>query len=161
MIRLLLEHSLHLEAIDVLSTVREEDSLNVEGAYLEGWALYLRAEALESDPSLLETPTLSSENKSISETKQDTDRGTEEATAPMDETEDESPMTAEECFAESMRSLIECAKLFADQEYEDEGIGGHVAELLEGLEKRGVKPAALEGEDWEDVGEDGDGDVTM
>ena len=62
---------------------------------------------------------------------------------------------------------MECAKLFSEQDYPDEGIGAHVAELLESLEQKGVKPAEPEEEDqageegegaWEDVE---DGDVTM
>lgn len=139
--RLLLEHQLHMEALDVLSTAREEDSLEVEAAYLEGWAWFLRAEALLEDPSLLQ--------KSRGE-------------------DDDEPLTADECFAESFRCLLECAKLFTEQEYPDEGIGGHVQELIASLEQRGVKPAVAEEKptegapeeegDWEDV--DG-GDVNM
>ncbi|WVO15441.1 hypothetical protein L204_103099 [Cryptococcus depauperatus] len=117
--RLLLEHSEHLSALDVISTIREEDSLNVEGAYLEGWALYLRAEAINENPALLQAPVSSSE----------------------DNVEREEPMSAEECLSEAMRSLIECAKLYSDEDYLDEGIGSHVAELLEELEKKGVTPA--------------------
>lgn len=175
--RLLLEHSLHLEALDVISTIREEDSLNVEGAYLEGWALYLRAEALEQDPSLLDKPSLSIARQQAPKTTAistnapeigigrgiDAEDGdaldAEKNGQDGEEEEDESPMTAQECYAESMRSLVECAKLYTEQEYEDEGIGGHVAELLEELEKKGIKPAALEGEDGE--WEDDEGDVAM
>ena len=76
-------------------------------------------------------------------------------------------MTADECLSESMASLLECAKLFTEQDYVDEGIGKHVAELLEELEKKGVEPAEPEDEeegaaegDWEDV-QDGQGDVKM
>lgn len=139
--RLLLEHHLYLEALDVLSTAREEDSLEVEAAYLEGWAWYLRAEAVQEDPSLL---------KKASE-------------------DDDEPLTAEECFAESFRCLLECAKLFTEQEYPDEGIGSHVQELIASLEQKGIKPAVSEEKpeaeeggdaegDWEDVQ---DGDVNM
>ncbi|KAK6906066.1 hypothetical protein I203_100048 [Kwoniella mangroviensis CBS 8507] len=130
--RLLLEHSLHLEALDILSTVREEDSLNIEGAYLEGWALYLRAEAIKENPSLLTTTT----------------------TIKAEDGEDDEPMSVEECLSESMRSLVECARLYEDQEYVDEGIGSHVAELLEELTKNGVVPAIHDEEDE-------DGDVEM
>ncbi|WWC73063.1 uncharacterized protein I206_107028 [Kwoniella pini CBS 10737] len=130
--RLLLEHSFHLEALDILSTVREEDSLNIEGAYLEGWALYLRAEAIKENPTLLTTVPPAVEGE-----------------------EPEEPISAEECLSESMRSLIECAKMYEDQNYEDEGIGSHIAELLEELEKKGVVPAIHEEE------EDEDGDVEM
>lgn len=138
--RLLLEHHLHLEALDILSTVREEDSLEVEGAYLEGWAYHLRGEAVEADPKLLE--------------------------AAADE--EDKHLTAAENYAESMRALLEAAKLFTEQEYPDEGIGAHIQELLKNLETRGVQPAVNEeeGEDdaadeggWEDV--EGDGDVEM
>ncbi|EIW67091.1 hypothetical protein TREMEDRAFT_34391, partial [Tremella mesenterica DSM 1558] len=121
--RQLLEHHLHLPALDIVQTIREEDSLNVEGAYLEGWALYLRGEALSSNGL----------------------KGNEEVWS-----------TPEECFSEAMRSLMECAKLYEEQEYSDEGIGSHVAELLEGLDKKGVKPAE---EEWED--EDDAEDVEM
>lgn len=68
--------------------------------------------------------------------------------------------------SESMRSLLECANLFTEQDYEDEGIGKHVAELLDELKKKGVEPAEPEEEeegeegDWE-VEEDGEGDVKM
>ncbi|WRT69109.1 uncharacterized protein IL334_006093 [Kwoniella shivajii] len=132
--RLLLEHSAHLEALDIISTIREEDSLNVEGAYLEGWALYLRAEAIKENPSIITSLTV--------------------PTPVAGEEEPDEPMSPEECLSESMKSLIECAKLYADQEYEDEGIGAHVAELLEELEKNGVVPAIHEEEDE-------DGDVEM
>lgn len=137
--RLLLEHTLHIPALEILGTVREEDSLNVEGAYLEGWAFNLRAEALQEDSSA----------------KADIDNAEEEGLERL---------SADECLSESMRSLLECANLFTEQDYEDEGIGKHVAELLEELEKKGVKPAEPEEEpeegedgDWEDV----QGDVTM
>lgn len=137
--RLLLEHALHIPALEILGTVREEDTLNVEGAYLEGWAFHLRAEVLQQGTS----------------GKLEAGDGEEEG---LDR------LTAEECLSESMRSLLECANLFTEQDYEDEGIGKHVAELLEELEKKGVKPAEPEEEpeegeegDWEDV----QGDVTM
>jgi len=91
-------------------------------------------------------------------------------------------MIPQECYEEAMRALLECARLFAEQDYPDEGIGAHVKELLEGLERKGVKPAegeegegedgeengmgnaAGDGEEWEDVDAgdvdvDGDGDV--
>ncbi|WOO81451.1 putative assembly chaperone of rpl4 [Vanrija pseudolonga] len=140
--RLLLEHHLHLEALDILSTVREEDSLEVEGAYLEGWAYHLRGEAVEADPTLL-------------------------AAASNDDNDEDKPLTVAENYAESMRALLEAAKLFTEQEYPDEGIGAHIQELLKGLEARGVQPAVNEeAEDdaadeggWEDV--EGDGDVEM
>ena len=144
--RLLLEYSLHLPAIDVLSTIREEDSLLVEGAYLEGWALYLQAEALDANPP-------------------QPGRLEEDEEADLD-------LTAPECYAQAMRSLQECARLFEEQDYPDEGIGAHVKQLLENLERRGVKPS--EGEDdtdegveqWEDVNdqhgdEEKDRDVDM
>ncbi|WWC63992.1 uncharacterized protein I303_106598 [Kwoniella dejecticola CBS 10117] len=132
--RLLLEHNQHLEALDIISTVREEDTLNIEGAYLEGWAFYLRAEAIKENPALLIAVPVST---------------------VVEGEEPEEPMSAEECLSESMRSLIECARLYEDQSYEDEGIGSHVAELLEELEKKGVVPAIHEEE------EDEDGDVEM
>ncbi|WVW79398.1 hypothetical protein I302_101367 [Kwoniella bestiolae CBS 10118] len=132
--RLLLEHNLHLEALDILSTVREEDTLNIEGAYLEGWALYLRAEAIKENPSLLTTAA--------------------KAEGAGEDAENDEPMSVEECLSESMRSLVECARLYEDQEYEDEGIGSHVAELLEELTKNGVVPAIHDEEDE-------DGDVEM
>jgi hypothetical protein len=73
-------------------------------------------------------------------------------------------LTADECLSESMRSLLECANLFTEQDYEDEGIGKHVAELLDELKKKGVEPAEPEEEDeegdWE-AEEDGEGDVKM
>ncbi|TXT13703.1 hypothetical protein VHUM_01070 [Vanrija humicola] len=138
-VRLLLEHHLHLEALDILSTAREEDSLEVEAAYLEGWAYHLRGEAVEADPKLLEV-------------------------AADDE---DKPLTAAENYSESMRALLEAAKIFTEQEYPDEGIGAHIQELLKGLEARGVQPAvneeveddAAEEGGWEDV--EGDGDVDM
>lgn len=133
--RLLLEHTLHIPALEILTTVREEDSLNVEGAYLEGWAFDLRAEALRENPSEL--------------------KGEEEGFERL---------TADECMSESMRSLLECANLFTEQDYEDEGIGKHVAELLDELKKKGVEPAEPEEEDeegdWE-AEEDVEGDVKM
>lgn len=139
--RLLLEQGLHMEALDVITTGREEDSLEVESAYLEGWTWHLRAEALLEEPS--------------------------KSWADMDD--DDEPMNADECFAESLRALLECAKLFTEQDYPDEGIGSHLQELITGLQKRGVKPAVHEVQDgegegeegWEDVNGDGDGDVAM
>ncbi|ODN97274.1 hypothetical protein L198_03837 [Cryptococcus wingfieldii CBS 7118] len=128
--RLLLEHGEHLPALDIISTIREEDTLLVEGAYLEGWALYLRAEAITENPALLQVP----------------------PSAPKEERqedESEEPMSAEECLSEAMRSLIECARLFTDEDYLDEGIGAHVAELLEELEKKGIVPAIGDEEEGE------------
>lgn len=114
--RLLLEHQMHFEALDILATAREEDSLEVEAAYLEGWTWNLRAEALQDQPKL--------------------------NWADMDD--DEEPMNADECFAESLRALLECRKLFQEQEYPDQGIGTHMEELIAGLLKHGVKPAVHE-----------------
>ncbi|CAK9779955.1 hypothetical protein CC85DRAFT_287636 [Cutaneotrichosporon oleaginosum] len=127
--RLLLEHGLHMEALDVITTGREEDSLEVESAYLEGWTWHLRADALEEAPP--------------------------QNWADMDD--DEEPMNADECYAESLRALLEAAKLFTEQEYPDEGIGSHLQELIQGLQKRGVKPAVHAVEDEEEE----DGDVDM
>ncbi|KIR35190.1 hypothetical protein I352_02459 [Cryptococcus deuterogattii MMRL2647] len=131
--RLLLEHHEYLAALDIVSTIREEDTLNVEGAYLEGWALYLRAEALIENPALVRTDLAPT------------------STLGEEPEEPEEPMSAEECLSEAMRSLIECAKLYADEDYLDEGIGAHVAEILEELEKKGVTPAMNDVEDDEDV----------
>jgi hypothetical protein len=141
LVRLLLEHSLHLPALSLLVTAREEDSLEVESAYLEGWTWHLRGEAIEQDASILKPVVAPTEGE-------EDDNGPE--TIP-----------AQECFEESMRALIECGKLFADQDYPDEGIGAHVQELLAGLQAKGIKPAAADetdegqgmegGEDWEDV----------
>ena len=135
LVRLLLEHHLHLPALSLLTTAREEDSVEVESAYLEGWTWYLRAEAITNDPSLLAAPSTDEE-----------ENGSDS-------------IPAEECLAESMRALIECAKIFTEQDYPDEGIGAHVQELLKTLEEKGVKPAIVEeeegdvngGGDWEDV----------
>ena len=137
LVRQLLEHSLHLPALSLLTTAREEDSLEVESAYLEGYVWKLRGEALEQDPSLLR-PATDDEDENGSET-----------------------VPAQECFEESMRALLECAKLFAEQDYPDQGIGAHVKELLDELTKRGIKPVLVEdgegegeagaGGDWEDV----------
>ncbi|WVQ93176.1 hypothetical protein IAU59_000240 [Kwoniella sp. CBS 9459] len=147
--RLLLEHNLHLEALDILSTIREEDSLNVEGAYLEGWALYLRAEYLKENPAALQPQSQSSTRK--------VEGDDANVNVNVDEEQDEeTPMSPEECLSEAMRSLMECAKLYSEQEYIDEGIGSHVAELLDELTKLGIQPALPEDED-----EDGDGDVEM
>jgi len=141
LIRLLLEHSLHLPALSLLVTAREEDSLEVESAYLEGWTWHLRGAAIEQDASILKP-----------------------VVAPQEgEEDDNGPETipAQECFEESMRALIECGKLFAEQDYPDEGIGAHVQELLAGLQAKGVTPAIADevgeadgaeaGADWEDV----------
>ena len=112
---------------------------------MEGWAWYLRAEALAADPSLLKAP------------KPAAAEGIEE-----DEADDGAEsMPAEACLSESMRALLECAQLFAEQDYPDEGIGAHVKELLEVLEKKGVQPAVVDeneengagDEGWEDVEE--------
>jgi hypothetical protein len=141
--RQLLEHSLHLEALDTITTAREEDELNVEAAYLEGWAWFLRAEAILENPSLqvvLPPKTESRPARGEVEAEMEGDNDT------VEEDEESGPenMSPEECFAESMRALVETAKLYSEQEYPDEGIGAHTAGLLEGLEKRGVKPAILE-----------------
>jgi hypothetical protein len=137
--RLLLEHHLHMEVLDVLSTVREEDSLEVEGAYLEGWAWHLRAEALLADPSILE--------------REKAEAAAAAAGNPEDD-QPEPPLTADECFSESLRCLLECAKLFAEQDYPDQGIGGHLNELLVGLKERGVEPAVQEEVDAAEGGDD-------
>jgi hypothetical protein len=114
LVKQLLEHDLTSEALVIVSLIRSEDSLNVEGAYLEGWAWYLRAEAIKA------------------------------GTIVPDEDE---PETAEECYAESMRALLEAAKEHEAQEHEDEGIAAHLAELLDDLETKGVTPAVDEDED--------------
>lgn len=106
---------------------------------MEGWAWHLRAEALAESPSLRAQP-------------QAAGSGTEAA----DEDGPES-MSADECFSEAMRALLETAKLFADQDYPDEGIGLHTAELLDGLKARGVQPAVPEAEDDEGMGPEDDG----
>ena len=146
--RQLLEHSLHLEALSLLATAREEDSLEVESAYLEGWSWFLRAEAIEADPSLvLEI--------------EDNEAGEEETGSEN--------MSAKECYEESMRALLECAKSFAEQDYPDDGIGGHVKELLEDLGAKGIKAPVVEDEagengdgvEWEDVDEVEQEDVEM
>lgn len=139
--RLLLEHNLQMEALDVLSTVREEDSLEVEGAYLEGWAWHLRAEALVADPTLLD--------------KEKAERG---PPAEGEDEDDDAPLSADECFSESLRCLLECAKLFGEQDYPDQGIGAHLQELLNGLQARGVQPAVAE---EAAAGEGEDEDVEM
>ncbi|ORY28805.1 hypothetical protein BCR39DRAFT_565306 [Naematelia encephala] len=136
LIRLLLEHEKHLQALEMLTTVREEDELLVEGAYLEGWALYLRAQYLASNPPA-----------SI----QTTEDGEAQVDGPAG-------MSAAECLEEASASLFECAKLYTDQDYDDEGIGAHVAELLKELEEKGVKPVRLE-EDEDEEAMDGDGAV--
>lgn len=115
----------------------------MEAAYLEGWAWHLRAEALEENPSLRAQP-------------QAAGSGNEAADEDGPET-----MSADECFSEAMGALLETAKLFAEQDYPDDGIGSHTADLLEGLQKKGVQPAMPEEEDegmggedegaWEDV----------
>ncbi|ORX39345.1 hypothetical protein BD324DRAFT_326330 [Kockovaella imperatae] len=142
LVRLLLENNHHLPALSIVTTAREEDSLEVESAYLEGWAWYLRAEALLGDPSLQKIrPQESTTQKN------------------EDEEEEDGPesISAEACFSESMRALLECAQLFSEQDYPDEGIGSHVKELLENLEKRGVQPAEMEMEDRVDGQDDQDG----
>ncbi|RSH94992.1 hypothetical protein EHS25_000077 [Saitozyma podzolica] len=150
--RQLLEHSLHLEALDTITTAREEDELNVEAAYLEGWAWFLRAEAVLENPSFqVAVPPKTESRPARGEVEMEGDENQAE------EDEDSGPenMSPDECFAESMRALVETAKLYSEQEYPDEGIGAHTAELLEGLEKRGVKPAILDEAEGETEGEDG------
>jgi hypothetical protein len=129
--RQLLEHNLHLSALDILLTAREEDSLEVESAYLEGWAYYLRAKALDEQSAVTTTGGAEGDDHDLEE------------------------MSSTECLSEAFRALIECARLFEDQEYPDEGIGGHVGELLDELKERGVVPAIVEAEE-EEEGEEGD-----
>lgn len=168
LVRLLLEHALHLEALEVLVTVREEDILNVEGAYLEGWAYDLRAEALlDGSVTVVNTPhvgkkAVGSQTEGVSEQREDQEEQEEE-----EEEGGPERLTAPECLAEAMSSLIEAAKLFTEQDYPDEGIGAHIKELLDVLESKGVKPVIDEeaeggngegGGDWEDLEENGDDD---
>lgn len=117
--------------------------MEVESAYLEGWAYYLRAKALEeAGASAAPEPGVAKMEGGEGEDDKDLE-----------------DMSGAECLAESFRALIECAKLFEDQEYPDEGIGGHVGELLDELKERGVVPALVdvgeeeegEGAAWEDV----------
>ena len=134
----------------MLFTIREEDSDFVEGAYLEGWTLYLQAEALGTEP-----PHCSLDAKK----------------EPGEREEGDVELIAGDYYAESMRALITCARLFSEQDYPDEGIGEHVRMLLEGLERMGVKPAHVgeeddrdeggEGGEWEDLPEIGIVDVEM
>lgn len=135
--------------------------MNVEGAYLEGWAFHLRAEALLEGSAVISNTQPAHAAQNGEETGEDGENFELERLSP------------DECFSEAMGSLIEAARLFTEQDYPDEGIGAHVKELLDGLEKRGVKPAVhVEGEgegegeeggEWEDVEEGGDedGDVEM
>lgn len=116
--------------------------MEVESAYLEGWAWYLRAKALaegtETEPS--EKPALAPGSEGADEE----DKGPED-------------LNPAECMSESMRALIECAALYEEQGYPDEGIGAHVAELLEEMKEKGVVPNIQDeeegegGEGWEDV----------
>lgn len=149
----MLEHNLHLSALDIVSVAREEDSLEVESAYLEGWTWYLRAKALsegtETEPS--EKPSTGPDNEIAGAGKGE---GAEE--------EDKGPedLSAAECLSEAMRALIECAALYQEQGYPDEGIGAHVGELLDEMKSMGVVPNIQDeedeegdgqGEGWEDV----------
>ena len=118
--------------------------MEIESAYLEGWAWYLRAEAVENDSSLV---------KIVGE----------------DEESDPASLNAQECFEESLSSLLECAQLFEEQDYPDEGIAAHVKELLDALHEKGIQPRAVEegdedldeaNGDWEDANEARD-DITM
>ena len=109
LVRLLLEHFQHLAALAILSTDREEDFREVKSAYLEGWAWYVRAEPMTADPALL-SPSV-------------------EHVDGEEEENSTASITAEACLPESMWALIECARLFAEQDYPVEGIGSHVKEL--------------------------------
>jgi hypothetical protein len=147
----LLEHEQHLAALEVVCTAREEDSVEVESAYLEGWAWYLRAQALEAGAGAGPASGAGDKGKGKEEEREEDNDDDADA-------DDPEKMTAQECLAESMRALIECAAVFSEQEYPDEGIGGHVAELLDELRGRGVVPNIVEegegegeGGGWEDV----------
>lgn len=160
--RALLEHDAHLAALDIICTAREEDSLEVESAYLEGWAWYLRAQALEGGLGAVAGTAGASKDKDDGgvagdeQGKEGQGEGKEEEEEDDDKSSEE--LSPSECLSESMRALIECAALFSEQEYPDEGIGGHVGELLDELKGRGVVPNIVnedegegEGGKWEDV----------
>ncbi len=85
--RSLLEHDLYTSALRVIDTIRNEDELDVEGCYLEGWAWYCRGEALGA------------EGDEAEKVKQD-------SKIHDDELGDE--LSKELCWVEALASLTEC-----------------------------------------------------
>jgi len=131
LVRLLLEYSLFNRALKVVETIRSEDELDVEGAYLEGWCWFLRGEAVE---------------------------GGEDAEGKVEEREEgEEKVSKEDCWTEAMGSLLEAQSLHQEHSHPDEGILSHIAELLPVLEAAGIEvPVEEEGEDEDEEGEDVD-----
>lgn len=87
--RILLELDLHSYALEVLRGVREEDDEDVEAAYLEGWAWFLRGEKMEQEGA-------ASGNKGKAPVK------------AGDAEEADEPTTKQECWEEARESLTMC-----------------------------------------------------
>lgn len=89
--RLLLEHHLYAYALSIIATIRDEDELDVEGAYLEGWAWFCRGEALGAG------------GEEAEKAREDAREAGEGSSV-----EGQEDLGKEECWQEALASLIEC-----------------------------------------------------
>jgi len=154
LVKMFLELSLFNPALLTLQGIMASDDQEVEGWYLEGWAFYLMAELAHDSPN----GKLEGESLAWEELAKD----------------------ARDCLETCRnvgvlipfvrRMLTEAIQLHIAQEHGDGPILEHVDELIDSLEKKGIKPAPEEEEEeeggWEDVDAgsedgDGDGDVEM
>ncbi|CDZ96219.1 Tetratricopeptide TPR1 [Phaffia rhodozyma] len=148
--RLLLEYHRFSEATTLLRGVLDEDDEDVEAAYLEGWAWFLRGEQIED-----------TEEEVVGKGK-----GKEVGSEG-----DEDELSKVDCWEEAREILSVCQVLHQSQNYPQIEILAHVNEMLAALDKAGIRPAqgvvdegdmeAIDGEgqDWEDDDDDEDEDM--
>ncbi|KAJ4272151.1 hypothetical protein NW762_000862 [Fusarium torreyae] len=123
--RLLMETELEDEALSVLERLVTDDDSSVEAWYLGGWCLYITGEKLKTT-----------------------------AAKPWNN----DTQTSEEwkgLWKSSRQWLMQCLKLYEQQDYEDERLGEHAKELLSNINKEIGEPVNGEENEWEDAS-DGD-----
>ncbi|KAF5583904.1 TPR domain protein [Fusarium subglutinans] len=129
--RLLMETELEDEALSVLERLVTDDDTSVEAWYLGGWCLYITGEKLKTT-----------------------------ATKPWN---DEARVSEEwkGSWKSSRQWLMQCLKLYQQQDYEDERLGEHAKELLSEINKELGQPADGEEDDWEDASDGAEEDAEM
>ncbi|KAI5865032.1 TPR-like protein [Durotheca rogersii] len=137
--RLLMEVAMEREALDVLERLVAEDDESVEVWYLGGWGLYVMGEKKRKDAGAAPSSPADGGAKG----KEAEDRGEDE-----DEEEDWGAL-----WTSSRVWLNQCLHLYKLQDYEDDRLGEHAAELLAEIAKElGEAPAGEDDgeDDWED-----------
>ncbi|KLO17224.1 hypothetical protein SCHPADRAFT_926015 [Schizopora paradoxa] len=128
-----LEVQEYAAALHVLQTIMATDDQDVEAWYLEGWCFYLMAEQAKETNTKIEE------------------------------------LSWEELAKDSRDCLENCRSLHTNLEHPDDKLLEHTIELIGQLDSLGIKPTPEEeqqeddGDEWEDLpdDEDGDGDIDM